>query len=55
MLKFQMSQRKEFREFEFWKFEFASDWSEADASPDIRISDFLTLNSCLLPTMPRLV
>jgi hypothetical protein len=27
MLKFQMSQTKEFREFEFWKFEFVSDFS----------------------------
>ena len=35
MLKFQMSQTKEFREFEFWKFKFVSDF-------DIRISDFST-------------
>jgi len=35
MTKFQISQTKEFREFEFWKFEFVSDF-------DIRISDFLT-------------
>jgi len=35
MLKFQMSETKQFRKFEFWKFEFALDF-------DIRISDFLT-------------
>ncbi len=34
MLKFQMSQTKELGELEF-----GSDWREADASPDIRISN----------------
>ncbi len=28
-----------FRSFENWNFGFVSDWSETDASPDIRISD----------------
>jgi hypothetical protein len=45
MLKFQMSQTKEFREFEFWKFEFVSDF-------DIRISDFATPKNLLVPAMP---
>jgi hypothetical protein len=38
--------------FDIWilKFEFVSDWSETDASPDIRISDFLATD--LIPTMP---
>ena len=34
---------KQSKEFGFWKFEFVSDWSEADASPDIRISDLFLL------------
>jgi hypothetical protein len=35
--------------FEFWKFEFVSDWSETDASPDIRILDLATeqIQPCL--------
>jgi hypothetical protein len=40
MTKFQMFQTREFRNFQFRKFEIVSDWSETDASPDIRISDF---------------
>ncbi len=54
-----MFQRRGFRDFEFRKFEFVSDWSETDASPDIRISDFVNddyhpFHSCYVElNMPR--
>jgi hypothetical protein len=45
--------------FEHLDFGFVSDWSLTDASPDIRISDFLRPEPCsflsgvaILPTMP---
>jgi hypothetical protein len=44
MTEFRMFQTREFRDFEIRKFEFVSDWSETDASPEIRISDFKTAN-----------
>ncbi len=47
MLKFRMSQTKKFTEFEFWKFEFVSDF-------DIRISDLSIPNSYSAPAMPAL-
>jgi hypothetical protein len=37
-----------FGSFEHLDFGFVSDWSETDASPDIRISNFLTSHACLV-------
>jgi len=46
MTQFQMFKtNQEFGKFEFWKFEFVSDF-------DIRISNLFNLRTCLVPAMP---